>query len=70
MYEYLRNKRFLRQDNSPYQKYIEQGLMIRRQSGQYLYRGALEDSYKTYLTSKGIDKIIGLLEKDGYIQIN
>lgn len=70
MYSYLRSKGLLRQDNSPYQAYIEQGLMIKRQSGCYLYRGSLESSYKTYLTNKGIDKIITMLNKDGYIQIN
>ncbi|MCR1953832.1 phage antirepressor KilAC domain-containing protein [Clostridioides mangenotii] len=70
MYNYLRSKGLLRQDNSPYQAYIEQGLMIKRQSGCYLYRGSLESSYKTYLTNKGIDKIITMLNKDGYIQIN
>lgn len=70
MYNYLRSKGLLRKDNSPYQAYIEQGLMIKRQSGCYLYRGSLESSYKTYLTNKGIDKIIVLLSKDGYIQNN
>lgn len=70
MYNYLRGKGLLRQDNSPYQAYIEQGLMIKRQSGCYLYRGSLESSYKTYLTNKGIDKIITLLNKDGYILNN
>lgn len=70
MYSYLRSKGLLRQDNSPYQAYIEQGLMIKRQSGCYVYRGSLESSYKTYLTNKGIDKIITLLNKDGYMQIN
>lgn len=70
MYSYLRSKGLLRQDNSPYQAYIEQGLMIKRQSGCYVYRGSLESSYKTYLTNKGIDKIITMLNKDGYIQIN
>lgn len=70
MYSYLRSKGLLRQDNSPYQAYIEQGLMIKRQSGCYLYRGSLESSYKTYLTNKGIDKIITMLNKDEFIQIN
>jgi anti-repressor protein len=70
MYNYLRSKGLLRQDNSPYQAYIEQGLMIKRQRGCYVYRGSLESSYKTYLKNKGIDKIITLLNKDGYIQIN
>ncbi|MDB2887360.1 DNA-binding protein [Clostridioides difficile] len=68
MYKLLREMEYLKKDNSPYTRYVEQGLFIRKPSGTHIEKGELIEDYKTFLTSKGIDKIMEKLLKIGVIK--
>ncbi|VIG13901.1 phage antirepressor protein [Clostridioides difficile] len=68
MYKLLREMEYLKKDNSPYTRYVEQGLFIRKPSGTHIEKGELIEDYKTFLTSKGIDKIMEKLLKLGVIK--
>ena len=63
MFKYLRNKGYLQQDNTPIQRYVNQSWFVVRQ----VKKGEREFSV-TMLTTKGIDKIIQELIKDGYLE--
>lgn len=69
MYKYLRNKGLLRKDNKPYQKYIDSGWFTVKPCGNHISNNEIIQDYKTYLTANGINKIIDMLIKDGYINI-
>ncbi|EGT4106349.1 phage regulatory protein/antirepressor Ant [Clostridioides difficile] len=68
MYKLLREMEYLKKDNSPYTKYVEQGLFTRKPSGTHIEYGKVIEDYKTFLTSKGIDKIMEKLLKLGVIK--
>ncbi|MGO0884826.1 Rha family transcriptional regulator [Clostridioides difficile] len=68
MYKLLREMEYLKKDNSPYTRYVEQGLFIRKPSGTHIEKGELIEDYKTFLTSKGIDKIMEKLLTLGVIK--
>lgn len=69
MYKYLRDNEYLRKDNKPYQKYIDSKLFIIKPSGYHTVNGEVIQDYKTFLTTKGINKIINKLVSDKYIDI-
>lgn len=70
MYELLRDKKYLKSSgkskNTPYQKYVENGMFELCVSGEYEVDDKVYTSYKTYLTSKGVEKIIELVRDLGY----
>lgn len=67
MYKYLRNKGFLMENNIPYQKYIDKKYFVVKPSGYHLVNGEKVQDYKTFLTSKGVNKIIDELIKDNIL---
>lgn len=67
MYKYFREKGYLKRDNKPYQYYIDKGWFKLRPSGHHMERGEIVQDYKTFLTTKGVNKIIDVLIKEGYI---
>lgn len=67
MYKYFREKGYLKRDNKPYQYYIDNGWFKLRPSGYHMERGEIVQDYKTFLTTKGVNKIIDVLIKEGYI---
>lgn len=67
MYKYFREKGYLKRDNKPYQYYIDNGWFKLRPSGHHMERGEIVQDYKTFLTTKGVNKTIDVLIKEGYI---
>lgn len=65
LFEFLRNKKILQQDNIPYQKYIDQGYFRVIESKYTIPTGETKISLKTLVLQKGVAYINKLLkEKD------
>ena len=68
MYKYLRDNKYLMKDNQPYQEYVANGMFVLKPSGHHIQNGEIVQDYKTYLTKKGINKLLDKITKDGYIK--
>lgn len=67
MYKYLRDKGFLMENNMPYQKYIDRKYFVVKPSGYHMVNGEKVQDYKTFLTSKGVNRIMDELIKDNIL---
>lgn len=67
MYKYLRDKGYLMKNNRPYQKHIDSKYFAIKPCGNHIVNEEIIQDYKTYITTKGVNKIIDELIKDGYI---
>lgn len=67
MYKYLRDKGYLMKNNRPYQKYIDNKYFTIKPCGNHIANEDVVQDYKTYITTKGVNKIIDELIKDRYI---
>lgn len=67
MYKYLRDKGYLMKNNRPYQKYIDNKYFTIKPCGNHIINEDVVQDYKTYITTKGVNKIIDELIKDRYI---
>ncbi|WP_312286840.1 phage antirepressor KilAC domain-containing protein [Terrisporobacter sp.] len=68
MYRFLKDNKYLMNDNNPYQKYIEQGIFLVKPNGCHTNNnGENVQDFKTYVTKKGVDYLINKLKKDGKI---
>lgn len=67
MYKYLRDKGYLMKNNRPYQKYIDNKYFTIKPCGNHVINEDVVQDYKTYITTKGVNKIIDELIKDRYI---
>lgn len=65
LFEYLKNKKILRFNNTPYQSYVDAGYfkIVREAFERDGYEGIYD---KTMTTQKGVDYIGKLLREDGY----
>lgn len=65
LFEYLKNKKILRFNNTPYQNYVDSGYfkIVREPFERDGYEGIYD---KTMTTQKGVDYIGKLLREDGY----
>ena len=61
--KYLRNKKILRDNNVPYQQYINQGYFKLTETN-YVAGGEVCIGIKTVVFQKGVDFIIKLLKED------
>ena len=68
MYKYLRDNKYLMKDNQPYQEYVANGMFVLKPSGHHIQNGEIVQDYKTYLTKKGINKLLDKITKDGYMK--
>lgn len=68
MYKFLREKRFLMKDNMPYQIHVENKLFVVKPSGYHIENGVMVQDYKTFLTTKGVNKIIEKLQNSGLLK--
>lgn len=68
MYKYLKSNNILMNNNQPYQRFIENGMFIVKPSGSHIQNGEIVQDYKTFLTAKGVNKIMDRLTKDGFIK--
>ena len=66
-YKYLRNKGLLQKDNCPYQRYVNDELFVLKPAGSYIVGEDTIQNYKTYITTKGVNKIIDMLIEDQYL---
>lgn len=66
-YKYLRNKGLLQKDNYPYQRYVNDELFVLKPAGSYIVGEDTIQNYKTYITTKGVNKIIDMLIEDQYL---
>lgn len=66
-YKYLRNKGLLQKDNCPYQRYVNDELFVLKPAGSYIVGEDAIQNYKTYITTKGVNKIIDMLIEDQYL---
>ena len=66
-YKYLRSKGLLQKDNCPYQRYVNDELFVLKPAGSYIVGEDTIQNYKTYITTKGVNKIIDMLIKDQYL---
>ena len=79
MYEYLRNKNMLidgrdkrtgrvkDNHNYPKQDAINKGLFKLKPTGSHMSYGHQVTDYKTYITEKGVEKLLTLLIDEGYL---
>lgn len=68
MYKFLKDNKYLMRDNSPYQRYVEQGIFLVKPNGQHKNNnGEIVQDFKTYVTKKGVDYLINKLKEDGKI---
>ena len=68
MYRFLKDNKYLMNDNNPYQKYIEQGIFLVKPNGHHKNNnGENVQDFKTYVTKKGVDYLINKLKEDGKI---
>lgn len=65
MYEFLKDNNYLMNDNSPYQRYIDQGIFLVKPSGHHIVNGETIQDFKSYITKKGVDYLINKLKEDG-----
>ncbi len=61
MYAWMKGNKYLMKNNTPYQKYVKHGYMIRKPSDEK-HNGKIR--YTTYLTPKGTIWLTGLLKKE------
>ena len=66
-YKYLRSKGLLQKDNCPYQRYVNDELFVLKPAGSYIVGEDTIQNYKTYITTKGVNKIIDMLIEDQYL---
>ena len=62
MYKYLRDIGMLMSSNKPYQVHIDNRLFILRPCGSHMVNGEVIQDYKTFLTTKGVNKLIKILK--------
>lgn len=67
LFAFLRDRNILKDDNTPYQRYIDSGY-FRVVEQKYQVNGETRISIKTLVFQKGIDYIRKLLIKEGYIE--
>ena len=67
LFEILRNENILMKDNTPYQKYIDNG-WFRTIEQKYTANDEICINIKTLVYQKGVDSIRKLLLSKGYIQ--
>lgn len=67
MYKFLKENKYLMNDNNPYQKYVDQGIFLVKPNGKHIVNGENVQDFKTYVTKKGVDYLINKLKKDGKI---
>lgn len=65
MYKFLKDNNYLMNDNSPYQRYIDQGIFLVKPSGHHIVNGETIQDFKSYITKKGVDYLINKLKEDG-----
>lgn len=63
LYEFLRSKEVLMKNNTPYQRFINQGYFVVKEN-PINKGGFIENHIQTYVTSKGVDYIHKLINKD------
>ena len=54
-------------DNQPYQKFVDQNLFVLKPAGAFQIGEDTIQNYKTYITTKGVNKIIDMLIEDQYL---
>ena len=67
MIAYLRDKHVLMNDNVPYQKYVNEGKFDLKQTKVSKPNGTTITKTQTRVTQKGVDHILRMYRKDGYI---
>ena len=63
LYEFLRSKEVLMKNNTPYQRFINQGYFVVKEN-PINKGGFIENHIQTYVTSKGVDYIHKIINKD------
>lgn len=64
LFDWLRNKKILMSDNTPYQNYIERGYFVVKESLIQLKNGNTKTSLTTYITGKGQIYIVNRIKKE------
>lgn len=67
MIAYLRDNHVLMNDNIPYQKYVNEGKFDLKQTKVSKPNGTTITKTQTRVTQKGVDHILRMYRKDGYI---
>ena len=66
-YKYLREKQMLMKDNQPYQVQVDRNYFVVKPAGAFQIGEDTIQNYKTYITTKGVNKIIDMLIEDQYL---
>lgn len=66
-YKYLRGKQMLMKDNQPYQIQVDKNYFVVKPAGAFQIGEDTIQNYKTYITTKGVNKIIDMLIEDQYL---
>lgn len=66
-YKYLREKQMLMKDNQPYQVQVDRKYFVVKPAGAFQIGEDTIQNYKTYITTKGVNKIIDMLIEDQYL---
>lgn len=66
-YKYLREKQMLMKDNQPYQVQVDRKYFVVKPTGAFQIGEDTIQNYKTYITTKGVNKIIDMLIEDQYL---
>lgn len=66
-YKYLREKQMLMKDNQPYQIQVDKNYFVVKPAGAFQIGEDTIQNYKTYITTKGVNKIIDMLIEDQYL---
>lgn len=66
LYQFLRDNKVLMKNNTPYQRYVNQGWFVVKQ-GTVVKENFQKNYAQTYVTAKGVDGITKMLKKKGLI---
>lgn len=66
-YKYLKGKQMLMKDNQPYQIQVDKNYFVVKPAGAFQIGEDTIQNYKTYITTKGVNKIIDMLIEDQYL---
>lgn len=66
LYQFLRDNKVLMKNNTPYQRYVNQGWFVVKQ-GTVVKENFQKNYAQTYVTAKGVDGITKMLKKNGLI---
>lgn len=66
LYQFLRDNKVLMKNNTPYQRYVNQGWFVVKQ-GTVVKENFQKNYAQTYVTAKGVDGITKMLKKMGNI---